>query len=160
MGFLLQRTLICLTALSVLLMMSVECSCAGTMLSFQGNGGAGNIGAKTCSHATHHCHGHKDCGLISAADAHHPQSPTVPCNRSCGHCQQSLVNEGTTGVDLRLDGLSAGLPAFLFAYKVDSFTSALLHISSIVLSGLSPPHGPPTLLNLRCAQPLIQFSSF
>ena len=144
-----RRIFAVVTAVAVLVM-SIDCACAGGMTSMRQAGqAAGEQNAEVmpcCAHhggAAHHCN-HPSAG----AHKHQPN----PCNGACEHCGQTVMNDtvvapshGASFFLCAVGPILAIEPATFCASDFD------LHRPSLTSADLPPPVTAPTLLSLHCA---------
>ena len=148
MSLTVQRILVFFTAVAVLVM-NVECACAGGM-SAMGPASRIDSGADAkpmpcCAHhhgAAHHCSHEHDAT---------PQHQPNPCNGSCEHCGQTVIDDTVAAPTHSLS---------LLTFVSPIAANVAVMVCGIVLSppslapipaDLPPPLTSTTLLSLHCA---------
>jgi hypothetical protein len=138
-----QRFFAGFTALSVLIM-SINCTCAGTMQFSDGKQCPSHIHSCCCQRSGQEHHEKKGGGR-------HSDKESYPCDGGCEHCRKAVINDNTASRDLSSLSVLTWASAFFAAVPFDISLTRDLFRSSPFLRDLPPPVVSPTLLSLGCA---------
>ena len=146
MSLVFQRILAAVTAMAVLVM-SVDCACAGPMswMTRECGANAGDVGAAMpcCSHhkgAAHHCKQQR---------GETPRHDPKPCNGACEHCGQTVINDTVAPASVGVSHLPHGFVPVVATPPAALCAADFLRQRSVPILADLPPL--PTLLSLHCA---------
>lgn len=140
-----QRIMASLAALGMLLM-GIECSCAGTMPGSMPK--RQNVAADVMPCCAHHG------GLMHRCGMHHQHKHSVPVPGDCTHCGQSLLTDSSTTPQSVLAACATLVPFTAFALGSTAWGVGGGNEFAFCPNGdrsIPPLIGHPTLLSLHCA---------